>query len=43
MILNFGNDELVSRGKTILINAGIGLLLIVVSFVVINTMILGIA
>lgn len=43
MIVNFGNDELVNKGKSTLLNAGIGLLLIVVSFVIINTMILGLA
>lgn len=43
MIVNFGNDELASRGKTIIINALIGLVLIAVSFSIINAMILGLA
>ena len=42
MLLNFGNDEYITKGKSFLINAGLGLLLIVVSFVIVSTMILGI-
>ena len=42
MLLNFGNDEYITKGKSFLINAGLGLLLIAMSFVIISTMILGI-
>ena len=41
MLLNFGHDELVNRGKKIFANALIGLLLIIVSFVIVSTIILG--
>ncbi len=42
MIVNYGNDDLVTKAKTVLINAAIGLLLIVVSFVIVQTVVLGI-
>lgn len=43
MILNYGNDEFITRAKGVLINAGLGLLLIIVSFVIVSTIILGLA
>jgi len=42
MILNFGNDDFITKGKGILINAGIGLLLIMTSYVIVSEVILGI-
>lgn len=42
MLLHYGNEEILNRGKTILIHAGLGLLLIVTSFVIVSTVILGI-
>jgi len=43
MLLNFGNDDFITKGKGFLLNAGLGLLLIVVSYVIVSTIILGIA
>jgi hypothetical protein len=42
MLLHFGNDDWITKGKGILVNAGLGLLLIVVSFVIVSAIILGI-
>lgn len=42
MLVNFGNEEILNKGKTILLNAALGLLLISVSFVIVSTVILGI-
>ena len=43
MLLHYGNEEYITRGKTILGNCVIGLVLIVVSFVLVSTVILAIA
>lgn len=40
MLVNFGNEEIVTRSKSILTNAAIGLALIVLSFVLVSTVIL---
>ncbi|MEK7136874.1 MAG: hypothetical protein AAB853_01185 [Patescibacteria group bacterium] len=40
MLLNFGNEELVTRSKSILTNAAIGLVLIILSFALVSTVIL---
>lgn len=42
MIVHYGNDEMITKAKTVLINAAIGLVLIVVSFVIVQTVVLGI-
>lgn len=42
MLLHFGNEELLNKGKTILTNAAIGLVLIILCFVLTSTVILGI-
>lgn len=42
MLASFGNDEMVTKARTVLINAAIGLVLIVVSFTIVHTVILGI-
>lgn len=42
MLLHYGNEEILNKGKTILLNAALGLLLISVSFVIVSTVILGI-
>ena len=42
MLANYGSDEILTRGKTILLQATIGLALIVTSFVIVSTIILGI-
>ncbi len=42
MIAHFGQEEMVTKARTIIINGVIGLVLIVVSFVVVQTVILGI-
>ena len=43
MLLHYGNEEWITRAKGILLNAVIGLVLIVMSFVLVSTIILGIA
>ncbi len=43
MLLHYGNEEWITRGKGILLNATIGLVLIAVSFVLVSTVILGIS
>jgi hypothetical protein len=40
MILNFGNEELVKKAKTSIINALIGLGIVIVSFAIVSTLIL---
>ena len=42
MLANFGNEDAINRGKGILINAIIGLVLIALSFTIVSTVILGI-
>jgi len=42
MVLHFGNEEFITKSKTILINSLLGLVLIVMSFVIVSTLILGI-
>lgn len=42
MIVHYGNDEMITKARTVLINAAIGLVLIVVSFVIVQTVVLGI-
>lgn len=41
MIANFGNEEMLTKGKTALLNAVIGLILIAVSYTIVSTVILG--
>ena len=43
MLLHYGNEEWITRAKTILINSVIGLVLIALSFVLVSTVILAIA
>jgi hypothetical protein len=43
MLLHYGNEEWITRGKGILLNCVIGLALIVVAFVLVSTVILAIA
>lgn len=43
MLLHYGNEEWITQAKGILLNAVIGLVLIVVSFVLVSTVILGIS
>jgi hypothetical protein len=42
MLFHYGNDEVINRSKSTLINAALGLALIIVSFLIVNTVILGI-
>ena len=41
MLTNFGNEELVTKAKTIILNTVIGIVLIVTAFVLVNFVILG--
>lgn len=43
MMLNLGNEEILGRGKKILGNTLIGLLMIVIAFALVSTVILGIS